>query len=244
MKYVILAAGKGTRLHPITHHVPKPLLPLLSHNSLLEYEIKSVTQTNIFDEIIIITGYKEEMIRSAVSKFESPIPLSCIHNVNWDHPSPLYSLDAISRTIKLHDVVISNGDTIHTPTFFNAFRIRHPIEDMRLFVSLADQCQEDDMRVSFSSHQETITQISKALSYQDTHAVSSGMLLLKGFAKRALFLERLTLLLNQNPIKPYWHAIIDRMVKEKIKVNFTFTPYDSWFEVDSIDDLVRVNKYI
>lgn len=244
MKYVILAAGKGTRLHPVTHHIPKPLISLVTGKSILEYEICNVAKTGMFDEILIITGYKQEMIQHVAASINCPIKITCIANKNWDNPSPLFSLDAVSRTIKLHDVVITNGDTIHTPPFFTIFRINHPVEDIRLFVSVANQYQEDDMRVSFSPHLEKLTKISKSLSYDDTHAVSTGMLLLKGTAKRELFLQHLSTLLSQKPVKPFWHAIVDQMIKERLQVNYSFTPYNSWFEIDRIEDLARANKHI
>lgn len=60
MQCVILAAGKGTRLRPLTENCPKPLVkvagkPLLDH--ILEALPSAV------DEIIIVTGYLGHMIR-------------------------------------------------------------------------------------------------------------------------------------------------------------------------------------
>lgn len=244
MKYIILAAGRGSRLHPITHHIPKPLISLINGKTILELEIENVAQTKMFDEVIIITGYREEMIKHVVNRMNPPIKVTCIYNKNWNQPSPLYSLETISRTIKLHDVVITNGDTVHTLPFFNIFRIRHPVEDIRLFISVTNQYQGDDMRVSFSHDLEKITKISKSLSYDVTHAISTGMLLLKGYAKRELFLQYLSNLLKETKIKPYWHAIVDNMVKDRLQINFSFTPYETWFEVDSLEDLVQANKLI
>lgn len=244
MKYVILAAGKGTRLHPVTHTIPKPLISLLNRKSILEYEIFNASKTGFFDEIIVITGYKEEMIRHAVAQIQCPIKITCIHNEHWQNPSPLFSLHTISRTIGLHDVVITNGDTVHTQKFFNIFKIKHPVEDMRLFVSVANAYQPDDMRVMFSKNNDRIIKISKKLSYDETHGVSTGMLLLKGQAKRSLFLSYLEKLISENDIKPYWHAIVDQLVNERVTLNFSFIPYDAWYEVDSIEDLVHANKII
>ena len=66
MQCVILAAGKGMRLRPLTDDCPKPLIkvagkPLLDH--ILEALPSSV------DEIIIVTGYLGHMIREHYGEF-------------------------------------------------------------------------------------------------------------------------------------------------------------------------------
>lgn len=61
MKGVILAAGEGKRLKPITSTRPKPLIPLAG-KPLLEYTILGLKEAGI-DEILLVVGYKEEMIK-------------------------------------------------------------------------------------------------------------------------------------------------------------------------------------
>lgn len=61
MKGVILAAGEGKRLKPITSTCPKPLIPLAG-KPLLEYTILGLKEAGI-DEILLVVGYKEEMIK-------------------------------------------------------------------------------------------------------------------------------------------------------------------------------------
>lgn len=61
MKAIILAAGKGTRLKPLTDTTPKPLLPILQ-KPILEHIIESLP--NQITELVIIVGYKADMIRA------------------------------------------------------------------------------------------------------------------------------------------------------------------------------------
>lgn len=60
MQAAILAAGKSTRTYPLTVKRPKPLLKA-ANKTLLEHNLNSLD--GIVDEVIIIVGYKKEMIR-------------------------------------------------------------------------------------------------------------------------------------------------------------------------------------
>ncbi len=62
MKAVILAAGKGKRLMPITSSRPKPMIPLAG-KPLLEHTILGLKDAGV-DEILLIVGYKEEVFKN------------------------------------------------------------------------------------------------------------------------------------------------------------------------------------
>ena len=68
MKAVILAAGKGVRLRPITETRPKPLIPVLCKPLLLWHLDYLLTNSSLFDEIIIVVNYLKEKIIDAVRK--------------------------------------------------------------------------------------------------------------------------------------------------------------------------------
>ncbi|MBN1802364.1 MAG: NTP transferase domain-containing protein [Candidatus Lokiarchaeota archaeon] len=61
MKAVILAAGKGKRLRPITASRPKPMIPIAG-KPLLEHTLISLKEAGI-NQVLLIVGYKEEMIK-------------------------------------------------------------------------------------------------------------------------------------------------------------------------------------
>ena len=61
LKGVILAAGKGTRLYPITHNIPKPLLPLANRPTLY-YAFDRLKEMGVTD-ICIVVGEMERQMR-------------------------------------------------------------------------------------------------------------------------------------------------------------------------------------
>ena len=66
MNVIILAAGKGERLKPLTNETPKCLVKLFG-KSLLDWQIETFRKLGISD-ITIITGYKNESINYSNTK--------------------------------------------------------------------------------------------------------------------------------------------------------------------------------
>jgi mannose-1-phosphate guanylyltransferase len=62
MKAMILAAGKGTRVRPLTHLVPKPMIPLLGR-PVMEFLVDHLNAHG-FDQIIVNTSYLAPQIES------------------------------------------------------------------------------------------------------------------------------------------------------------------------------------
>lgn len=108
LKAIILAGGRGKRLRPITDYVPKPLVPI-KNIPIIEWQIKYLKKFGI-DEIIICTGYKQEIIEHHlnIKKIGIKIKFSV-------EKSPLGTGGAIKkagRLINEKSFFVINGDTI------------------------------------------------------------------------------------------------------------------------------------
>lgn len=102
---IIMAAGKGTRMRPITNTVPKPLVKV--HGvPLIEGIINQLHQQNIY-EIYVVVGYLKEQFNYLVDKYEG---LHLIDNPYFDTCNNISSLYVARNHLK--DVIILDGDQI------------------------------------------------------------------------------------------------------------------------------------
>src|SRR5258708_27579112 len=62
MKAMVMAAGAGTRLHPLTFSVPKPLVPI-ANRPVLEYTIENLRRHGITDVVLNLHNHPQ-MIRN------------------------------------------------------------------------------------------------------------------------------------------------------------------------------------
>ncbi|NIR45136.1 MAG: NTP transferase domain-containing protein [Gemmatimonadetes bacterium] len=65
MKVIIPLAGKGTRLRPLTHTVPKPLLEVAG-KAVLDYVVEDLVDQLDVEELIFITGHLKEQVEAHV----------------------------------------------------------------------------------------------------------------------------------------------------------------------------------
>ena len=65
MQAIIIAAGKGTRIHPISLTRPKPLFQLMGQ-TMIEYTLDQLQ--GLATEVILVLGYKGEMIQKRIGR--------------------------------------------------------------------------------------------------------------------------------------------------------------------------------
>ena len=68
MKAVVLAAGRGERLWPLTEETPKPLLPL-ANKSVLERTLEALVSAGV-RQILLVVGFRGEKVRDRLGKGE------------------------------------------------------------------------------------------------------------------------------------------------------------------------------
>jgi UDP-N-acetylglucosamine diphosphorylase / glucose-1-phosphate thymidylyltransferase / UDP-N-acetylgalactosamine diphosphorylase / glucosamine-1-phosphate N-acetyltransferase / galactosamine-1-phosphate N-acetyltransferase len=81
MQAIILAAGRGTRMSPLTDTLPKPMLTVLGKN-LIEWKLEALPES--VTQIILIVGYKKEIIENYFGDSWKGIPITYIEQETLD----------------------------------------------------------------------------------------------------------------------------------------------------------------
>ena len=110
MKTVILAAGAGSRLKPLTDHTPKCLLKV-GVKRILEMTIENLLATNN-SEIIIVTGYLENKIREFLLERFPHLKITYIFNEFYASTNNIYSLWLAKDAVLGDDMMMMDSDIV------------------------------------------------------------------------------------------------------------------------------------
>lgn len=109
MKAVVLAAGKGTRLEPLTNTVPKGMLPIAGR-PILEHVVLALKKGGV-REIVMVVGYKSEVVKDYFSNGEGL-------GIRIDYVTQKEKLGtghALSLARMKEDFLALNSDTLISP---------------------------------------------------------------------------------------------------------------------------------
>jgi len=113
MKAVVLAAGKGTRLYPITRHIAKPLLPI-AERPTLHYVFDRLKEIDARDVCLVVGENKEQMESALRTGNDVGITLSYV--VQHEPKGLAHALRCAEEFIGRHDFVMYLGDGIYGST--------------------------------------------------------------------------------------------------------------------------------
>ena len=96
MKAMILAAGRGERMRPLTEHTPKPLLRV-GECSMLERHLRRLKQAG-FEEVVINIAYQAKKITDYIGDGER---FGLKLTYSWEGDAPLGTAAGIARVLPL-----------------------------------------------------------------------------------------------------------------------------------------------
>ena len=242
MNAIILAAGKGERLRPLTNKIPKCMVKLFD-KTILKYQIDVFRSCKIND-ITVVTGYEADKIKMEGVNF--------LHNQNYDTTNMVETLFCAKEKLT-ENVIISYGDIIFEKQvlqkLINSNWDSSVIIDnqWKKYWQMRFENPLDDVESLRIDENGLITNIGmKVNSLEEIQGQYIGLMKFKNegvknlkkiYKKSKLKSVKGVNLLNQNiPFeKSYMTDLIQAMINEGVKINAVKIT-NGWLELDSIDD--------
>ena len=110
MQAIILAAGNGKRLRPLTESIPKVMVEICGE-TIIKRALNHLAELKKIEEVIIVIGYKSEKIKEHIGKFYKGMEINYILNKDYDSTNNIYSLWLAKDYVK-SDVILLEGDIL------------------------------------------------------------------------------------------------------------------------------------
>ena len=247
---VILSAGMGTRLMPLTKDRPKPLLEI-NNMTLLERMIKNLMNEDV-TEFIVIVGYNKEKVVDFAPELEEKydISIKIIENEKYDVTNTSVSTYLASKYIEdseAEDFILINGDNVVDPEIITRIAER---KNTSLIVDNYKTLNEESFKLiieneSFNDDKSiangTIKEIGKEIDIPSSTGEFIGVskVAAKDLSKFNRILEDLMEEDKQN-----YYDFAYKTLSTQSPIDYVLTNGLKWTEIDDHNDWQQAQKLI
>ena len=231
---IILAAGQGKRLLPLTEARPKCLIEL-SGKSLLAWQLERL-QTAGVEETVIVTGFRADAVEAEVARLALDMPVRLAFN-------PFYTVSDntascwIVRAEFDRDVLVLNGDTLFGPGVAERL-LDAPEADITVTIDRKPSYDADDMKVLTESGR--LRAIGKTIEAYDAESIGFLRFSTAGAAKFAAGVEQV--LAHPEGLRRWYLSVIDELAHKGVDVRICSIEGLEWGEMDFPQDVENLNR--
>jgi Predicted sugar nucleotidyltransferases len=230
MKAVILAAGIASRLRPLTDNSPKCLLEVGSKN-LLQRTMDALLENQI-NEIVIVTGYRHEMIEDFISSHYPDLPVRFIYNERFETTNNIYSLWLTKESVLNEDILLLDSDILFDPRILTILlNASYP----SCLALNRHELGEEEIKVVVDA-ENRIEEISKTCSIKEAIGESIGIEKMGNDFVRALFAELKTMIEEKKQDNIFYEAAFENIIRQGADIYAVDTTSCFSMELDTVED--------
>ena len=231
---VILAAGMAKRLRPLTDEKPKCLLEV-GGKTLLQRTVDAMISAGI-KEFVVVTGYRENMIREFLTARYSQYTINFIDNPDYEHNNNIFSLWLAMEKLHGTEVLLMDSDILCDP---EAVR-RVARKTVPALAMQQHELGEEEMKIVVDADGR-ITEISKTCSPKDAIGESVGIEKMTEEYTEAIYQELRKMILDEGLIGIFYERAFERLIPQ----GHTFEVVDTTdlfsYELDTPEDLEKAS---
>ena len=235
---LVLAAGAGRRLRPLTDHLPKTLLPVDGQTTILDNAVANLAAVGLTD-VTIVVGHRADLVAERVPGLETEfgVRVNLVHNDRAQEWNNAYSL-WLARDHLGNGALVVNGDTVH-PVGVPDTLLAERGPGLLLAVDDAKPLGAEEMKVGLG-RDGRVTTLSKGLEPADAHGEYIGLSVIEPVAAAAV-VDALASTWSRDPSR-YYEDGFASFAGLGGEVRACPIGAVDWVEVDTAADLERARE--
>jgi len=237
MKAIILSAGQGTRLLPMTATIPKCLLEIRG-KTIIEWQVDELHKCGV-DRITVVTGYGADKVEDLLQRRYGPQMVQTHYSPDYATTDNLVSCWKV-REEMTDDFILLNGDTLFEAAVVKNL-LKSPASPVTVTVNHKDIYDADDMKVSMEGSR--LIKVGKDIPSGNIHGESIGMILFRDTGP-VIFKNSLEkAMADTESVRRWYLSVIDEIAQEKTVLTCSIKGL-AWCEVDYPADLKQADRVV
>ena len=239
MRAIILSAGQGKRLLPLTDDKPKCLVEV-NNKTILEWQLNTLLSAGI-EDFTVVTGFQSKKVEELILNKYKNYKIECIYN-------PFYSLSDnlascwLARGRFNNDFMIINGDDIFEIELIRRF-LSSKIVPVTVAINIKESYDKEDMKVIFNKEDKRLLRVGKDIECLEATGEAIGIHLFRGLGAEFFRKKVEELMRDEKALKMWYLSAINSLVNETEILVCDITGY-KWSEIDFVEDLAKANEVI
>ena len=231
---LLLAAGTGSRLLPLTKKSPK-CLTLVNETSILERLIKSLNQ-NRFKRLVVVTGHLEERIRNFLETRAGNLTIEYVFSPLYKTTNNIYSL-WMARNIINEPFVLIESDLVFDPSLLSEMLYPDRIAIAKMKPWLNGSTVTINASNTINAFHSSGANGSGGIRYKTVNIYSLSV------SSWHLVIEKLNQFILAGRVNDYYEKVFRQLVIEKsLSLEAVFFDHKPWYEIDTAEDLAFAER--
>jgi choline kinase len=230
---VILCAGGGTRLRPLTDDRPKALVDV-GGETILGRAVRLLVAAGV-RHLVIATGYRERAVREALARCAAEVTFC--HNADYERTQNSVSLHRCAESLRGRGFFKLDGDLLFEAAVLG--RLEASPGALAVAVDKSVLLGEEEMKVETEG--DRVLRFGKKLDPARCSGESIGIERVDGASSRLLF-DALAKAERDGRTDLYYEDVYGELVTGGLDARFVDVSDLPWFEIDTPDDLALARK--
>lgn len=233
MKAIVLSAGQGRRLLPLTDEHPKCLLPVNGDQSMLSIQLDALARCGI-ERATVVVGFGSDHVERFLATHPVPgLAVETLFNPFFATTDNLVTC-WLARRAMADDFLLLNGDTLFEDALLDRV-LDAPPAPITVTVDHKAAYDDDDMKVGLDANGRLLA-IGKDLPLATVGAESIGMINFRGSGPK-IFVDGLEQAVHEPAALRRWYLSVVNDLAQKTAVETVSIRGLWWCEIDSGEDL-------